>query len=72
MCDRNFVPGGTSYNFELSLAFYHTSVLYFVRALYKMSQEESEDVKPKLNLNITYDGTREAFFFLPLYHLLGC
>ena len=26
-----------------------------------MSQE-LEDVKPKLNLNITYDGTREALF----------
>jgi hypothetical protein len=29
-----------------------------------MSQEEAEDVKPKLNLNIAYDGTREGFFRL--------
>jgi hypothetical protein len=28
-----------------------------------MSQEP-EDVKPKLNLNIAYDGTREVFFSL--------
>jgi hypothetical protein len=37
-----------------------------------MSQELEEDVKPKLNLNIAYDGSREGFFFaFSLSLLLG-
>ena len=43
----------------------HICILDRVRDLYEMSQE-AEDVKPKLNLNITYDGAREIFFSLLL------